>query len=186
MFKNVLVKQKQVWVWYKKNFYKACFTAGTTDVDPKCGVAVHRTSVSTALHILHNSQSVVYETTQIFHQFGQLTMCSMMAMENLFGYHNTTTWMHSLFWCDQVVLSQHLMLGEYFAIKALKKADIIARDEVESLVSEKHIFEVVNATRHPFLVNLIGCFQTLVIATLFTVTVATCVYGVVLQFSIIL
>jgi len=85
-----------------------------------------------------------------------------------------------------VVLSQHLMLGEYFAIKALKKADIIARDEVESLVSEKHIFEVVNATRHPFLVNLIGCFQTLVIATLFTVTVATCVYGVVLQFSIIL
>jgi len=78
------------------------------------------------------------------------------------------------------------MLGEYFAIKALKKADIIARDEVESLVSEKHIFEVVNATRHPFLVNLIGCFQTLVIATLFTVTVATCVYGVVLQFSIIL
>ena len=60
----------------------------------------------------------------------------------------------------QVVLSQHISSGEYFAIKALKKADILARDEVESLVSEKRIFEVVNATRHPFLVNLIGCFQT--------------------------
>jgi len=62
----------------------------------------------------------------------------------------------------QVVLSQHLSSGEYFAIKALKKADILARDEVESLVSEKHIFEVVNARRHPFLVNLVGCFQTAV------------------------
>jgi len=53
-----------------------------------------------------------------------------------------------------------MLSGEYFAIKALKKADILARDEVESLVSEKHIFEVVNAMRHPFLVNLVGCFQT--------------------------
>ena len=60
----------------------------------------------------------------------------------------------------QVVLSQHLSSGEYFAIKALKKADVLARDEVESLVSEKRIFEVVNKTRHPFLVNLVGCFQT--------------------------
>jgi len=65
------------------------------------------------------------------------------------------------------------MSGEYFAIKALKKADILARDEVESLVSEKHIFEVVNATRHPFLVNLVGCFQTLVIVTAFSVTIVT-------------
>ena len=63
----------------------------------------------------------------------------------------------------QVVLSQHLSSGEYIAIKALKKADILARDEVESLVSEKHIFEVVNARRHPFLVNLVGCFQTVVL-----------------------
>ena len=75
--------------------------------------------------------------------------------------------------CCQVVLSQHLMSGEYFAIKALKKADILARDEVESLVSEKHIFEVVNATRHPFLVNLVGCFQTLVTVTAFVITIAT-------------
>ncbi|XP_061937273.1 serine/threonine-protein kinase N isoform X1 [Apis cerana] len=60
----------------------------------------------------------------------------------------------------KVILSQYRNTGEYFAIKALKKGDIIARDEVESLLSEKRIFEVANATRHPFLVNLFACFQT--------------------------
>lgn len=29
-----------------------------------------------------------------------------------------------------------------------------------SLMSEKRIFEMINASRHPFLVNLHGCFQT--------------------------
>lgn len=60
----------------------------------------------------------------------------------------------------KVILSQYRNTGEYFAIKALKKGDIIARDEVESLLSEKRIFEVANTTRHPFLVNLFSCFQT--------------------------
>lgn len=50
-----------------------------------------------------------------------------------------------------------------FAIKALKKGDIIAREEVESLMSEKRIFEVANAMRHPFLINLFACFQTKVL-----------------------
>lgn len=49
---------------------------------------------------------------------------------------------------------------DYFAIKALKKGDIIARDEVESLLSEKRIFETATKVRHPFLVNLFACFQT--------------------------
>lgn len=60
----------------------------------------------------------------------------------------------------QVILTQYRNTGEYFAIKALKKGDIIARDEVESLLSEKRIFEVANTMRHPFLVNLFACFQT--------------------------
>lgn len=59
-----------------------------------------------------------------------------------------------------MLLTEYKKTGEYFAIKALKKGDIIARDEVESLMSEKRIFEVINATRHPFLVNLFACFQT--------------------------
>ena len=46
------------------------------------------------------------------------------------------------------------------AVKVLKKGDIIARDEVDSLMSEKRIFETVNSVRHPFLVNLYSCFQT--------------------------
>lgn len=60
----------------------------------------------------------------------------------------------------KVILAQYRNTGEYFAIKALKKGDIISRDEVESLLSEKRIFEVANTIRHPFLVNLFACFQT--------------------------
>ncbi|XP_047479540.1 serine/threonine-protein kinase CST20-like isoform X8 [Penaeus chinensis] len=60
----------------------------------------------------------------------------------------------------KVILGQYKNTGEYFAIKALKKGDIIARDEVESLLAEKRIFEVANSVRHPFLVNLFACFQT--------------------------
>ncbi|KAM7342222.1 serine/threonine-protein kinase N isoform 7-T12 [Cochliomyia hominivorax] len=60
----------------------------------------------------------------------------------------------------KVILCQMRANNQYYAIKALKKGDIIARDEVESLLSEKRIFEVANAMRHPFLVNLYACFQT--------------------------
>lgn len=64
------------------------------------------------------------------------------------------------FYVFKVVLVQHKSSGHYCAIKALKKGDIMARDEVESLLSEKRIFEVVNAAKHPFLVNMEACFQT--------------------------
>merc|ERR1719228_3067217 len=60
----------------------------------------------------------------------------------------------------KVILARYKNTGEYFAIKALKKGDIIARDEVESLLAEKRIFEVANSVRHPFLVNMFACFQT--------------------------
>ena len=64
------------------------------------------------------------------------------------------------FCCWQVLLAQYKVTGEYFAIKALKKGDIIARDEIESLMSERRVFETANTARHPFLVNLMACFQT--------------------------
>lgn len=60
----------------------------------------------------------------------------------------------------KVILSKYKKTKEYFAIKALKKGDIISRDEVESLMAEKRIFEVSTSVRHPFLVNLFACFQT--------------------------
>ena len=55
-----------------------------------------------------------------------------------------------------MILAKYLNTGEYFAIKALKKGDIIVRDEVESLLAEKRIFEVANSMRHPFLVNMLN------------------------------
>ncbi|XP_051990124.1 serine/threonine-protein kinase N2-like isoform X2 [Xyrauchen texanus] len=60
----------------------------------------------------------------------------------------------------KVLLAEYGITGEMFAIKALKKGDIFTRDEVESLMCEKRIFETVNSVRHPFLVNLFACFQT--------------------------
>ena len=63
-------------------------------------------------------------------------------------------------------MAKYLNTGEYFAIKALKKGDIIVRDEVESLLAEKRIFEVANSMRHPFLVNMFACFQVLLLKIL--------------------
>ncbi|KAJ8263321.1 hypothetical protein COCON_G00157780 [Conger conger] len=60
----------------------------------------------------------------------------------------------------KVLLAEFKKTGKLYAIKALKKGDIVTRDEVDSLMCEKRIFEAINAARHPFLVNLHGCFQT--------------------------
>ncbi|XP_072310219.1 serine/threonine-protein kinase N2 [Eucyclogobius newberryi] len=60
----------------------------------------------------------------------------------------------------KVLMAEYKKTGILYAIKALKKGDIVTRDEVDSLMCEKRIFEVINASRHPFLVNLHGCFQT--------------------------
>jgi protein kinase N len=60
----------------------------------------------------------------------------------------------------KVILSQYRHSTDYYALKVLKKGDIVGRDEVESLMCEKRIFEVATQARHPFLVNLFACFQT--------------------------
>jgi hypothetical protein len=61
----------------------------------------------------------------------------------------------------KVILSQYKGgTNQYYAIKALKKGDILYREEVESLMSEKRIFEIINRSHHPFLINLFACFQT--------------------------
>uniref|UniRef100_A0A8C3FZA4 protein kinase C n=1 Tax=Cyclopterus lumpus TaxID=8103 RepID=A0A8C3FZA4_CYCLU len=61
---------------------------------------------------------------------------------------------------SKVLLAENKKSGKLYAIKALKKGDIVTRDEVDSLMCEKRIFEVINTSQHPFLVNLYGCFQT--------------------------
>ncbi|XP_063063234.1 serine/threonine-protein kinase N1-like [Engraulis encrasicolus] len=60
----------------------------------------------------------------------------------------------------KVLLGEYKRSGVMYAIKALKKGDILTRDEVDSLMCEKRIFETVNHFKHPFLVNLFACFQT--------------------------
>uniref|UniRef100_A0A671QZY1 protein kinase C n=1 Tax=Sinocyclocheilus anshuiensis TaxID=1608454 RepID=A0A671QZY1_9TELE len=60
----------------------------------------------------------------------------------------------------KVLLAEFRRTEKLYAIKALKKGDVVTRDEVDSLICEKRIFETINVSRHPFLVNLYGCFQT--------------------------
>ncbi|XP_059404175.1 serine/threonine-protein kinase N2-like isoform X2 [Carassius carassius] len=60
----------------------------------------------------------------------------------------------------KVLLAEFKRTGKLYAIKALKKGDVVTRDEVDSLMCEKRIFETINVSGHPFLVNLYGCFQT--------------------------
>uniref|UniRef100_A0A8C6Y914 protein kinase C n=1 Tax=Naja naja TaxID=35670 RepID=A0A8C6Y914_NAJNA len=73
------------------------------------------------------------------------------------------------FWCmavlgrghfGKVLLARHKATQKLFAIKALKKQEIISRDDLDSLYCEKRIFEVINSSGHPFLVNMFACFQT--------------------------
>ena len=54
----------------------------------------------------------------------------------------------------KVLLGEHRQTGRIYAIKALKKADIFARDEVESLMCEKRILETCTNYGHPFLIHL--------------------------------
>uniref|UniRef100_A0A8C9VRH2 protein kinase C n=1 Tax=Scleropages formosus TaxID=113540 RepID=A0A8C9VRH2_SCLFO len=60
----------------------------------------------------------------------------------------------------KVLLAESKRTGKLYAIKALKKGDVITRDEVESLMCEKRIFETIGASRHPFLVHMHSCLQT--------------------------
>ncbi|GAA47566.1 protein kinase N, partial [Clonorchis sinensis] len=60
----------------------------------------------------------------------------------------------------KVLLTQYKTGSHYYAIKALKKAEIIFRNEVDTLLAEKRIFQTITEARHPFLVNLMACFQT--------------------------
>ncbi|RCN47266.1 kinase domain protein [Ancylostoma caninum] len=60
----------------------------------------------------------------------------------------------------KVILAQYKPNSTYYALKILKKGDILGRDEVESLMVEKRIFEIATVSRHPFLVNSFGCFQS--------------------------
>uniref|UniRef100_A0A673GGL7 Serine/threonine-protein kinase N2-like n=1 Tax=Sinocyclocheilus rhinocerous TaxID=307959 RepID=A0A673GGL7_9TELE len=75
----------------------------------------------------------------------------------------------------KVLLTEYKTTGEMFAIKALKKGDIVARDEVDSLMCEKRIFETVNSVRHPFLVNLFSKNPSRSMGTMFLTQCVSCI-----------
>ncbi|VDO06439.1 unnamed protein product [Rodentolepis nana] len=60
----------------------------------------------------------------------------------------------------KVLLAESKKTRKYYALKTLKKAEILFRNEIESLISEKRIFQTITEARHPFLVNLVACFQS--------------------------
>lgn len=57
----------------------------------------------------------------------------------------------------KVMLVEKKDTKELFALRSLRKEDIIEKDQVEHAKTEKMILEHVN---HPFIVNLIYAFQT--------------------------
>ncbi|KAI9255992.1 kinase-like domain-containing protein [Sporodiniella umbellata] len=60
----------------------------------------------------------------------------------------------------KVMLAEEKHDKQLYAIKMLKKRFIIDNDEIESVRSEKRVFQAANKARHPFLINLHSSFQT--------------------------
>ncbi|KAI8979406.1 hypothetical protein BDF20DRAFT_503174 [Mycotypha africana] len=60
----------------------------------------------------------------------------------------------------KVMLAEDKYDKKLYAIKMLKKRFIIDNDEIESVRSEKRVFQAANHARHPFLINLHSTFQT--------------------------
>ena len=56
----------------------------------------------------------------------------------------------------RVRFSTHKETGSFWAIKMLKKAEVIRLQQVEHMISEKNILSSLD---HPFIVRLAGTFQ---------------------------
>ncbi|EPY51852.1 AGC/PKC protein kinase Pck1 [Schizosaccharomyces cryophilus OY26] len=60
----------------------------------------------------------------------------------------------------KVMLAEYKPTKKHYAIKVLKKEFILKNEELESLRTEKHVFDVANREKHPFLLNMFASFQT--------------------------
>ena len=58
----------------------------------------------------------------------------------------------------KVMLAEHRVTGEVFAVKVLNKDTIIQNDDVECTMTERRILAL--SVRHPFLTGLFCSFQT--------------------------
>ena len=59
-----------------------------------------------------------------------------------------------------MLLAERRYTRELAAIKCLKKGEVLAREELDSMATEKTVFRKVTAASHPFLVHLYATFQT--------------------------
>jgi serine/threonine protein kinase len=60
----------------------------------------------------------------------------------------------------KVLLAERRLTKQIAAIKCLKKTEVILRDELDSLLTERTILKLINTHQHPFLVHLYAAFQT--------------------------
>ncbi|XP_061082864.1 serine/threonine-protein kinase N2-like [Conger conger] len=60
----------------------------------------------------------------------------------------------------KVLLAEYKKTQKLFAIKAIKKRELVTNDNVNRLLCEQRILELVTRARHPFLNHMFACFQT--------------------------
>ncbi|CAH2245873.1 serine threonine- kinase N2 isoform X1 [Pelobates cultripes] len=60
----------------------------------------------------------------------------------------------------KVLLAEHKETTNMYALKFIKKVNLESPHQFNNLLSEKRIFQTVSNRRHPFLMNLFGCFHT--------------------------
>lgn len=63
----------------------------------------------------------------------------------------------------RVRFAKHIPSGKFYAIKILKKAEILRLKQVDHILSEKTILQAIN---HPFIVNMFASFQVCAVVTL--------------------
>ena len=61
---------------------------------------------------------------------------------------------------NQVVLAESKTSKKLYAVKSIQKKSVISADETNYVRIEKRMLLLANKDRHPFLLNMHGCFQT--------------------------
>ena len=60
----------------------------------------------------------------------------------------------------KVLLARDVNNGTFCALKSIQKSRASTEAEYDSLIAERRILMMIRDSHHPFLVGLIGCFQT--------------------------
>ena len=59
----------------------------------------------------------------------------------------------------RVRFANHISSNQHYAVKMLRKSDVIKFHQVEHIKSEKEILTSLSLDQHPFIVNLAAAFQ---------------------------